>query len=472
MRIVLIYPTISKFERYSSSIGSSGGSQLPLGILYLAGYMREHGHEVMAIDGEANNLTTGQVLDRIGSFAPQLVGISSSTVVFSRAVELAKEIKGLHPELTIVIGGPHVSSNPYLAMAFREMDLGVMGEGEETLLELVQVLENQGDFSRVKGLVYRDGEELHINHPRPYISDLDQLPLPAYDMIPDLLLYAPPPCNYKKLPVVNIITSRGCPNQCTFCDKNVFGSRFRARSAVNIAGEIEHLFQQYGVREIAFVDDTFTVGKKRVYELFDLLKQRIISFPWTCMTHIKSVDSDLIKYMKANGCWHVSLGIESGDEQILRRIKKDISLDQVRRVVRWCREAGIKTKGFFIVGHPGETMETIDKTIDFAVSLPLDDVVATINTPIPGSPQYQETSQFGDLDESDWSQFNYWRPVFVPAGLTKEVLLEKHREFYRRFYVRPRIMARYAASFFSSGGLRRALSLVRSVPFLFKRPSQ
>jgi radical SAM superfamily enzyme YgiQ (UPF0313 family) len=297
--------------------------------------------------------------------------------------------------------------------------------------------------------------------------DLDRLPFPAYDLLPDLTQYTPSPSKYKKLPVVNIITSRGCPNQCTFCDKSVFGSKFRPRTARNIADEISLLHQEYGVREIAFVDDTFTVGKKRVYELFDLLRQEGLNFPWTCMTHVASTDRDLIRFMKDRGCWHVSLGIESGDPGILKTIRKGISLDQIRNVAKWCHEVGIRTGGFFMVGHPGETLETIEKTIRFALELPLNDVVVTINTPIPGSAQYKEALQHGTLDQDDWSQFNYWRPVFVPRGLTEEILIEKHREFYRRFYLRPRVMTRYLRDSFSRSGVRRLLAVVRSLPFLF-----
>ncbi len=469
MKIFLVYPTITKTERYSSKLGSSGGSQIPLGILYLASFIREHGHEVRVVDGEIANLKASEVIRELEAFQGELVGISSTTVVFCRALELAKEIKRFHPDMPIVLGGSHVSSNAASALSHPEFDFGVIGEGEETLLELVSAMGGQTDPGNVAGLAYRNGNEIRMTRPRPFISQLDSIPFPAYDLVPDLKAYNPPPCNYKMLPVVNIITTRGCPNQCTFCDKSVFGSSFRARSAANIAEEIAMLHQQYGVKEIAFVDDTFTVGKNRVYELFDLLKKMRISLPWTCMTHVNSLDYDLINYMKDNGCWHVSLGIESGNEQILSTIRKRISLERVRKVVGWCSEAGIKTKGFFMVGHPGETVETIDQTINFALELPLDDVVATINTPIPGSPQYREAHLYGSLDQDDWSQFNCWRPVFVPHGLSKEILLEKHREFYRRFYMRPRIVARYLASFFSPGGLRRAWSLVRSAPFLFRK---
>ena len=404
---------------------------------------------------------------------------------------MARELKRRRPERPIVLGGPHVSSNLAHGMSFAEFDFAIVGEGETPLAELADALERGPicppspawpiatgscpDFRRSENrdcpllTECRQWRELVVNPPAPRIDDLDALPFPAYDLAADLSLYTPPPCNYKKLPAANVITSRGCPNQCTFCDRSVFGQLLRQRSAENVAAEIEHLWNEYHVREIAFVDDTFTLRPQRIRELFAILDRKNIAFPWTCMSRVSAVDEDLLKFMRDHGCWHISFGIESGNEEILERIKKKISLEQARRVIGWCAKLGIRTKGFFIVGHPGETLETIDESIREALGMKLDDVVVTINTPIPGSPQYKEAAANGTLDETDWSKFNYWRPVFVPHGLTREQLLAKHREFYRRFYFRPRILWRYFLSFLSPSGPRRLLALLRSLPFLLFR---
>lgn len=469
-KILILYPPISLKERYSSDIGNSGGRQIPLGIYYLASFMRSKDYDVQVIDAEAQGLTTEEILHRIKQFAPDFIGISSTTVAFHRALETANAIKNAQCAAPIILGGPHVTSNFKHAMSFTVFDFAVLGEGEFTLWELCEALSHKKSLSSIDGIVYRDQEEgLVKNQPRKYIESLDTLPFPAYDLIPDINLYNPPPSNYKDLPVISVITSRGCPGQCTFCDKNVFGSVYRKRSAENVFEEIQMLRKQYNVREISFVDDTFLVDKQRVRTLFSLLREAGIFVHWTCMSRINDIDKEYLQYLKENGCWHISFGIESGDEEILKLIKKNLSLDKVRQVVTWCHELSIKTKGFFMLGHPSETEETIDKTIRFALSLKLNDVVATINTPIPGSPQYSQVSLYGSLDETDWSEYNYWRPVFVANGLSKEYLLQKHKEFYRRFYLRPHVLWRYFLSFFGSGGLRRLIAIIKTSLFLFRK---
>ena len=468
-KISIIYPPISAQERYSSDIGNSGGRQIPLGIYYLASFMRSKDYDVQVIDAEAGNLTTEDVLHKVKEFAPDYIGISSTTVAFHRALELAEAIKSASFSSPVILGGPHVTSNYRHAMSFSAFDYAVLGEGELTLWELCEALSRKSSLADVDGIVYRYSDELIKTRPRKYIENLDDLPFPAYGLIPDISLYNPPPSNYKELPAVNIITSRGCPGQCTFCDKNVFGSIYRKRSAENVFEEIRMLRAQYGVREISFVDDTFLIDKQRVRALFSLLKEAGIFLPWTCMSRINDVDKEYLQFLKDNGCWHISFGIESGDAEILKLIKKNVSLDKVRQVVEWCRELSIKTKGFFIVAHPTETKETIDRTISFALSLKLDDVVTTLNTPIPGSVQYSQASQYGSLDETDWSKYNCWRPVFVPNGLNQEYLVQKHKEFYRRFYLRPRVLFRYFISFFGRGGMRRLAALMKASLFLFKK---
>lgn len=468
-KIYLLYPPISKMERYSSEIGNAGGQQIPLGMYYIASYLRKYNYEVKVTDAEAENIKPEKIIDEIREFSPLIIGIGSTTVAFHRALEVARAIKKEFKNIKIILGGPHITSNVKHAMSYNVFDYGILREGEITFLELANAIIDGTNPDRIEGIAYRDeSEKLVVNPEREYISNLDILPFPAYDLIKDINIYSPPPCNYKALPVVNVITSRGCPSQCTFCDRNIFGQKYRERSPENIVGEIKYMNEKFNVQEIAFVDDTFLINKKRIYKLFELLDKEKISFPWTCMSRINDVDYEFLKFLKSRGCWHISFGIESGDEEILKLIKKNISLEKASQVIDWCNKLKIKTKGFFIVGHPGETLGTINKTIKIACKMKLDDIVVTINTPIPGSLQYAEVDKYGTLDKADWSQFNYWRPVFIPEGLTQEIMLKKQQEMYRRFYLRPRILIRYFLSFLGAGGIKRFLSILNASRYLLK----
>lgn len=300
-------------ERYSSAVGSVGGEQIPLGVYYLASYLRQNGYDVSATDAEALKLTDEDILHEIGKVLPDFVGISSTTVSFHRALWVANKIKNNFPDIKIILGGPHISSNINHAMGYDVFDYGVIGEGEITCLELLNAISNRSSLAQVKGIAFRDtNNQLIINPKREYISDLDTLPFPAYDLIPNISLYTPPPANYRTLPVINMITSRGCPNHCTFCDRNVFGSRYRERSAINVVKEIEYLKENYHIKEIAFVDDTFLINTKRIREIFSLLQERSLHFYWSCMARINNVDLDFLRYLKENGCWNIAFGIESG----------------------------------------------------------------------------------------------------------------------------------------------------------------
>ena len=472
MKVLLIYPPITMWERYSSDIGHAGGRQLPLGIFYLASYIRSKGHEVCVIDAEAQQKTVADLVAVASRYRADAVGISATTVAFPRALQVAEAIKEHLGDIPVMMGGPHVTAAAGDVMSHPSIDFAVLGEGEVTLAALLETLDRKEDPSALGGIVFRRNGQLIVTPRHPYIDIIDDIPFPAYDLVPDMTLYNPPPANYKALPVANIITSRGCPNQCTFCDRSVFGQKLRLRSPENIAAEIEMLYRQYHIREIAFVDDTFTLRPERIIELFQILDEKNIRFPWTCMSRINTVDHDILKFMKEHGCWHISFGIESGSDEILKLIKKKISLQRAAEIIGICRNLRIRTKGFFILGHPGETAASIEQTIRLALELPLDDVVVTLNTPLPGTEQYESAADYGTLGSLDWSTFNMWNPVFIPKGLSQDFLISRHKEFYRRFYLRPRIVMRYLLSFMSASGVRRFFALLRSLPFLLQTRRQ
>lgn len=464
MKVLLIYPPLTLEERFGSRIGNSGGRQIPLGILYLASAARERGHTVRVMDAEAQALTARQAADLAAEFTPQVVGVSTTTVAFHRALETAARVKETLPHATIVCGGPHVQPCVQEVIRYNDFDFAVSGEAEISFCELLYRLEHESAPDDIPGLACKTNGGAVINAPGEFIRDLDAIPFPAYDLIPDLGAYNPPATCYRAIPVASVLTARGCPCHCTFCARNM-GADLRVRSADNVAREIELLHRQYGVREIAFADDTFTFRPSRIRELFARLEHMKIRLPWSCKSRVDTVDSDLLQFMKEHGCWQISFGVESGNAKILESIGKNISLERARETLARCAKLGIQTRGNFMIGHPGETPDTIEETIRTALSMELDSLVVTLNTPLPGTRQFEESEAHGTLDLTDWARFNLNDPVFVPFGLSGEILKKKQREFYLRFYFRPGVMWRFFLNLFSGGGLRRLMSVLRSLPY-------
>lgn len=441
--IFLVNPYITSAERYGREIGDIGGHQMPLGIFYLAAILEKQGEEVQVLDCESLKISHEELIALLKKSKARLFGITATTVGFYRARSLAEMVRAAIPEMQIIIGGPHMSAMPEPTMQTKAFDFGITHEGEIPLSKLVAcLLHGKGSLQEVPNLYYFENNTLMRTDRMEYIQEMDSIPLPARHLCRDFSVYKPPVGAFRDKPVMNMLTSRGCPYHCIFCDNNTFGRKTRFFSAEYVANEVKELIQRYGAREIAFLDDTFVLDKKRLRAIFALLKAENISFPWTCMTRVNNLDFDTLQFMRDNGCWQIRIGIESGSQQVLDFIKKGITLEQVRNVANWGKQLNIKVSGFFIIGHHIDTPETIDATIRFALSIPLTDIISTINTPIPGTESYNLARQYGDYQEDDWTSLNYWTPVFVPHGLTKEFLLAKQAEMYSRFYRRPSVLFR------------------------------
>jgi len=436
-------PPISMEERYGSLAGA--GSSLPsLGILFLAAVTRQHGYPTVLVDAAALDLDPEGLLVRVKTARPDVLGLSATTFSICHAAAFAARVREFFPDITVIIGGPHVSAAPLETMQrFHEFDVAVVGEGEETIIELLKALDSGGALDAVSGIVIRCEGDVTSTGRRAFLTDLDQLPYPAWDLLEGFPgRYPPASFKVKKLPAASLVTSRGCPNRCIFCDRSVFGSSCHAFSAEYVTGMIRHLVDQFGIREFSFEDDTFITFKKRLVTICQGLISLGLDISWTCLGRVNSIDAETLELMKRAGCWQISFGIESGSQEILTTIHKNITLEQIGRAVALCREAGILSKGFFIVGHPGETRQTLKQTLEFALKLPLDDISVTMLTPFPGTEIYERAAEFGEFD-SDWSRMNLLNTVFIPHGLTHEDLEQNQREILRRFYLRPRIILGY-----------------------------
>jgi radical SAM superfamily enzyme YgiQ (UPF0313 family) len=442
-KIVLMTPPVTLEERYGKL--SWAANTLPsLGILYLGSVLRKEGYEVSVIDASSLGLSPRELMEKIVTLQPKYLGISATTLSIFHASALADEIKNTINDIKIIIGGPHLTAIPEETMEqFRSFDFGVIGEGEETTKELIDALVHGGEISDIPGIIFRRSDSIVKSVPRVFINDLDRLPFPAWDLLANFpKRYHPPPFRFKHLPAAYIVTTRGCPYKCIFCDRSVFGNKCRGHSAAYILDLIEYLYKRFGIRELLIEDDTFITFKKRLIEVCEGIMKRGIKISWSCLGRADAVTPEILKIMKKTGCWSISYGIETGDEEVMKFIEKNITLEQVEQAVRLTNESGILSKGFFIMGHPVDTHETITKTINFALKIPLDDISISMMTPFPGSKLYQIASQYGQF-ENNWEKMNELDIVFVPKGLTKDDLRRYSKEMFRRFYLRPKIVLNY-----------------------------
>lgn len=445
--IVFASPPLTIRERYGVD-RQSGGETMPIGLASLAAVTRKEGYRTFIVDSEVLGLTPQMACDAILQHGPEVVGFTAVTVSVHNAAAVASLIKQRDPKVTTLIGGHHFTAVPKETMdLFPSFDIGVVGEGEVTIVELLDALKGNRELRSVKGLCLRDGKDYILTGLRERIPDLDVLPLPAWDLLPKIdEFYCPPVHTVKRLPATNLVTSRGCPSQCIFCDRTVYGNRGTAYSAGRVLAMMRDLHDNYGIREIQFRDDNFTVFRKRLIELCGLLKEAKLDIVWSCAGRVDMVTPEILNMMKEAGCWQIWYGVESGSQKVLDTIKKGTNIEGIRRAVEWTRDAGINPCGFFIIGHPGETHETAQETIRFALSLPITETHATFMTPFPGSDLYRNHAQYGTFeftDNNDWKKLNAWRPVFMPHGLTKDDLIRYSNEFHKRFFFRPKIILSY-----------------------------
>ena len=338
---------------------------------------------------------------------------------------------------------------------YAAFDAVAVGEGEITLVELLEAWGSGRPVGSVAGIAWRDPNgDIRRTAPRPRVDDLDSLAPPAWDLVPGFPhRFSPPPLRVRKSPAATLVTSRGCPFECSFCDRSIFGRKVRFHSVEGLVELVGELWGR-GVREILFEDDTFTANGERVRSFCEQIAARFPGLSWSCLARASTVNPAMLRDLKRAGCWQISYGIESGDPTVLQRMLKNTDLDEMRRAVEMTRAAGIHSKGFFILGYPGDTRASIERTIEFALSLPLDDVSASMFTPFPGSPIYSEVGEWGAFEEN-WDRMSLLNPVFVPTGLCRRDIEEAHARLVRQFYARPRIVWNYA---------RRALSNPRALP--------
>lgn len=387
----------------------------PLGLLYLASTLRANGYQVKVLDAcvegwdnrvslrdgfDYKGLTDKEIKNIVVDFQPEVVGISWKFTRQEQAFALTlKAVKSAQKDSLIVVGGAHPTSCPQEVLEKYPVDYVVLGEGEKVLLELLKKALKSDKAVDLDGVAYKQKGEIVVKENHNFSKNLDELPFPARDLL-SLDKYLKDNLTnsagdlVKAYPKGTIITSRGCPERCSFCAiRNLWGRRYRARSPENVVAEIEEMVNKYGYKEIHFLDDNLTLKKERALKIFELITEKNLKFYWRTPNGIstKTITQEMVSLMKKSGCYRVAFGIESGNQLILNQvIKKGLNLEKVREVNKWFKKEGIEREGFFIIGMPGETKKTVFDSINFAQELELDDAAFFLAQPYPGTELYKQ----------------------------------------------------------------------------------
>ena len=468
--IALVNPPHSLEERYGA-MKAAGNTMPSIGLLGMAAILRKEGFSVTVVDAPARGISYSQTLKEALAGNPQAVGMTAFTPSVFNAAKMAHLLKEAVPGLPIALGGPHCAAIPEESVKmFDCFDAIAIGEGEPVIAPLMETLAGRGDLSHIPGLYFSSGGEVKKTGPAVQVKDMDSLPFPAWDLAPGFPhSYRPAAHTHRRLPSATMFTTRGCPEQCRFCDRSVFGNSIRGFSAEYVVDQMETLSRDWGVRDLIIYDDIFPLLKPRLLKICELIHTRGLNLTWSCNSRVNFAEPDALAAMRGAGCWQIGYGIESGDQGILDIIGKRIKLEQVERAVRLTEEAGIRTKGFFIIGHPGETLATIRATIDFAKQLRLSDYQTCFFTPFPGTDIHRDADKYGTV-VATWDKMNLLAPAFLPTGLVSDDLERWAARSYREFYLRPRIVWRYLSGIRSPyhvlqiirGGLALLSSLVRA----------
>ncbi|MHB1360972.1 MAG: B12-binding domain-containing radical SAM protein [Thermoleophilia bacterium] len=437
-------------------------STQPLGLAYVAATARQAGHEVRIIDAYSMGTTTSDIRNTIKSFQPHVVGISSLTPQWPDARKLAGIVKQGASKVLTVVGGPHVTALPADAVSGPDVDVAVIGEGEETMRDICNAVAAGVDLETVPGLVIPGESGTVTTATRNRNMDLDGLPFPAHDLLPEPAFYNPFPAWGKSGNFSCIISGRGCPYNCCFCDvTGQQGKRYRLRSAGNIVDEMTWLYRDYAVTTFSFRDPSMICNRKRLLEICRLINERNLDIAWTCSARANEVDAEMLSAMKKAGCRLIQYGIEVGNAAMLEEIK-NITREKVATAVQATRQAGISAHGYFLFGFVDETPETMQETIDFSREIGLDSAGFGVMVPFPGTQEFERYRAEGLLLTENWYDYDVMgKPVYRHKHVTREQLANAPRRAYRRFYLRPNIMLRHLRKMTSVRVMRNYLKSIR-----------
>lgn len=448
MKIALIFTPIRLKMNWSTFRVQDEhvGIMPPLSLAYVAAIAERAGHEAIIIDVVAENLSLEDTVKRIEDFSPDLLGFTLTTFGFHQTLNWIRKIKE-KTNLPVITGGWHLSLYPAETMHHDVIDYSIIGDAENVLPGFLRALESGDSLGDISGIAFREQGRVIVNTPSGSIQELDDVPFPARHLLKNERYFN---ILSRRKNFTVMLSARGCPYGCTFCDLNT--KKFRMRSAINFVEEVELNYKEFEIREFDIYDSSFLIDKERVMLICDEIIRRRLKVNWTARSRVENVNKDLLKLMFRAGCSTLMYGIESGDASILGRLNKCSDIGVIKDAVEWTKLSGIKVLGFFMIGSPGETYETAMKTINFINTLGLDYIQVTRVTPFPNTVLYNKLLESGFID--------YWREFTLDPGVEKglpmvetELTAEDAMELVKRAY---------KSFYFNPGYILKALSRTRS----------
>jgi anaerobic magnesium-protoporphyrin IX monomethyl ester cyclase len=427
---------------------------VPIGLAYLAAVLEKAGYDLTLFDCPALDIDHNSLRSKLESFAPDVIGLTAVTPTIESALKGAHVAKEASPNASVILGGPHATfMDAQILGENPDVDVIVRGEGEETMLELLENLGNSGNLQTVSGISFRKDGQIVRSPNRPYIQNLDDLPRPAYHFFKlD---------RYRSFgnSVLPILTSRGCPFQCSYCvSSRMIGKDFRARDPTRVVDELEWLRDRYNATAVSFYDDAFTYDEQRAMKLCDEIKKRKVGLPWDCQTRVDRISKGILVKLKEAGCQLVSFGAESGCQKILDSVNKKTTIELNETAVKLAKKTGLSVAISVIIGYPGETAETLGQTFDFIRRTKPDYVYLCLATPYPGTDLRKRLENLGWAMSPEWNRYDMQAEVFKNPLLSVD-LVKVRREFYNRFYSWSYILRQsLKGTFYSRNMARTALN--------------
>ncbi|MGB9371510.1 MAG: radical SAM protein [Halobacteriota archaeon] len=431
MEVLLVNPP-DITSKYKDVLGLTAP---PLGLAYIGAVLEENDVKVTILDAPALDMNFQGYQRELANKHVDLLGVQTTTPTIKQALAVGKITKELYPECMVTMGGYHATFMPEQVLRENDfVDVVVRNEGEYATLELVDALENEKPLRNIDGINYRDGDRLVETPKRKPIEDLDALPFPARHLLPmsEYMLFG------RKQVLATMICSRGCPMGCSFCASSAMhGRRVRFRSPENAVEEMERVVDDYKVRMVGFMDDTFTLFPKWVHSFCEGIISRGIDVVWGCTARVDRFNRELLSQMWKAGCRTLLFGVESGNQNILDNVQKGTKVGQAKRAFKTAKDIGMHTIASMTLGMPGENKTTIDETIGFAKRVSPDYALFSLATPYPGTKFYELASKMGLIKIKDWTHFTLLTPIIETVDLTLRELQDTQREAFKEFYLRP-----------------------------------